>query len=245
MTASLSPTLTDFGMSWDDIIDKEWEARPFGPCWQAKHLSRAPERVRRNLELAKKFPHLINGRQGFASMDVADFPVVAFTAVTANNTDTNLFSTGIYTTIPAADMRAGKVYKASFGGVYTSTGTQGALTWTPRIGTSATPASNVTMGPSGAIVPTASITAGPWFGEFTFGITSLVSLALTAIAGNGNGFVTTGVPSGATAGIIYPWGGTLATTISNAAATFFFPSLLISVASQSYTPNWAVIRSYN
>jgi hypothetical protein len=40
-------------------------------------------------------------------------------------------------------------------------------------------------------------------------------------------------------------GGTVATTISAAAATTLNIDLTISVASQSYTCQWVILRSYN
>lgn len=226
-----------------EMIEHEQEAGMwFGPAHRYWHLQRAPEKVRKLLELAAKRPHVQGARQGFAAMDVADFPPSSFSPVTASATETNLWTQTVWTPIPAGDMRAGKVYKVSFGGVFTSTGTQGTLTWTPREGTSGTPGSNHTLGASGAIAPAASITAGPWFGEFTVGIRT-TDIALTSITGTGNGLVVT--HAGTATGTMYPMGGTVASNISNAAATALILSLTISVASQSYTCQWALIRSYN
>lgn len=236
------PVLSDIGLTVDDIIEREAACTPFGPFWRQKYFDRAPERIRRHIELAIKHPEIVNGRQGFASMDVNDFPPASFTAVTASATETNLWTPAIWTPIPANDMRAGKVYKISFGGVFTSTATQGTLTWTPRHGQSSTPSSNVTLGASGAIAPAASITAGPWYGEFTLGIRSL-GLAASGSTGTGNGFVVT---SGGTAtATMYPLGGAVPTTLDNVGATGLVMSLTISVASQSYQAQWALIRSYN
>ncbi len=238
------PTLRDFGMSIADIVEREQAAAPFrGAFWQKKYLDAAPEKVKRALEYSKRFPHIYAARQGFASMDVNDFPPSSFTAVTASATETNLWTPNIWTPIPANDMRAGKVYKVSFGGVFTSTGTQGVLTWTPRCGQSATPSNNIALGASNATAPAASLNAQPFYGEFTLGIRSL-GLAASGAAGTGNGFVVTQGAAAAT-GIMYVMGGTVAATIDNTAATGLIVSLTISVASQSYTCQWVVLRSYN
>ena len=231
----------------DELIDKEMESGVmFGPFHRHRVMMKSPWRIRRHLLMAERarVPGFapMAGRQGFASMDVNDFPPSSFTAVTASATETNLWTPAIWTPIPANDMRAGKVYKVSFGGVFTSTGTPGTLTWSPRSGQSGTPGSNVALGASGAIAAPASITAGPWYGEFTLGIRSL-GLAASGATGTGNGFVL--VSAGTATGVMYTLGGTVATTIDNTAAGGLIVSLTISVASQSYTCQWTVLRSYN
>ena len=234
-------------LALDEIIERELESGIlFGPAHRQRVFSKAPERVARHLRMAEKarirgFEPMM-GRQGFASMDVNDFNPSSFTAITASAAETNLWTPAIWTPIPANDMRAGKVYKVSFGGVFTSTATQGTLTWTPRAGQSGTPSSNVALGASGAIAPAASITGGSWYGEFTLGIRAL-GLAASGATGTGNGFVTT--HSGTATGVIYNMGGTVATTIDNTANSGLIVSLTISVASQSYTCQWVVLRSYN
>jgi hypothetical protein len=145
--------------------------------------------------------------------------------------------------IPALDIQVGKFYKAAFGGVYTSTGTQGVLTWVPRAGTSGTPASNSTFGASNATAPAASLTGAAWYGEFSFGCYA-VDLARTAISLRGQGFVVVQGAAAAT-GIMYVNGGTNITNNNNKAATGFVVDLTISVASQSYTCQWVVLSSRN
>lgn len=234
-------------LTFDDIVEREIDSGIlFGPYHRQRVMSTAPERVARHLRMAEKarlagFVPMM-GRQGFASMDVNDFPPASFTAVTASATETNLWTPAIWTPIPANDMRSGKVYKVSFGGVFTSTATQGTLTWTPRAGQSGTPASNVTLGASGAVAPAASITAGPWYGEFTLGIRA-IGLAASGATGTGNGLVVT--HAGTATGTMYVMGGSVPTTIDNTAASGLIVSLTISVASQSYTCQWTALRSYN
>ncbi len=120
---------------------------------------------------------------------------------------------------------------------------QGVLTWTPRCGQSSTPSSNVTLGASNATAPPASLTTQAWYGEFTLGIRT-IGLAASGATGTGNGFVVVQGAAAAT-GIMYVMGGSVPTTLDNTAATGLIVSLTISVASQSYTCQWVVLRSYN
>lgn len=231
--------------SLDDIVERERRAGmilgPFEQRWL--HERKAPTEVRRLLERARQRPKIVGARQGFMSMDVNDFPPTNFTAVTASATETNLWTPAIWSPIPANDMRAGKCYKVSFGGVYTSTGTQGVLTFTPRAGQSSTPASNVTLGASNATAPAASLSGQAWYGEFTMGIRSL-GLAAAGATATGNGFVLVQGAAAAT-GINYVMGGAVPTTVDNTAASGLIVSLTISVASQSYQANWVVMQSLN
>ncbi|GEM_PF-1781117 len=236
-------TMRDAGITLDDLIEREQQFVPFGPFWRSKYLEKAPESVKQHFRMAKKYPHIMGGRQGYDSMDVNDCPPASFTAVTASATETNLWTPAIWTPIPANDMRAGKLYKVCFGGIFTSTATQGVLTWTPRFGQSSTPASNITLGASNATAPAASLTGSAWYGEFTLGIRSL-GVAASGATGTGNGFVIVQGAAAAT-GIMYVMGGTVATTLDNTTAQGLIVSLTISVASQSYTCQWVAQRSFN
>jgi hypothetical protein len=140
-------------------------------------------------------------------------------------------------------MRAGKVYKVSFGGIFTSTATPGTLTWTPRAGQSSTPSSNASLGASNATAPPASLTNAAWYGEFTMGIRSL-GLAASGATAAGNGFVIV-QGAAASSAVVYCMGGTKPTNVDNTAASGLIVSLTISVASQSYTCDWVAMRSYN
>jgi hypothetical protein len=229
----------------EDIIDREITAgQPFGPFHRRWLLERAPEKVRRNLDLAAKRPDLVGmpasqftGPEGAVSANPS-----SFTSVTASATDTNLWVPSIWTPIPANSARAGGVYNIKFGGVFTSTATQGVLTWTPRYGQSATVATNPTLGASNATAPAASLTGAAWYGEFT---ATIRALGLAAAGGTitGNGFVVTQGAAAAT-GTMYVLGGTVPTAFDNTAASGLVVSLTISVASQSYTCQWVTpVRS--
>lgn len=230
-----------------ELAEREMAAgKQFGPFHRQWLMAKAdiPESVRRNLVLAERFPNIVNmPRQGFEAMDVNDFPPASFTAVTASATETNLWTPAIWSPIPANDMRSGKSYIVSFGGVFTSTGTQGVLTFTPRVGQSGTPASNVTLGASNATAPPASLTGQAWYGQFEWGVRT-IGLAASGATGTGNGFVVVQGAAAAT-GVMYVLGGTVAATVDNTAATGTIVSLTISVASQSYTCQWVKHRSSN
>ena len=224
----------------EDIARKEMAAGHFGPFCQQLWLARAPRHVKEGLK--RKLP-LYASRQGFEGMDVNDFPPASFTAVTANATETNLWTPAIWTPIPANDMRSGKIYKVSFGGVFTSTSTPGLLTWTPRCGQSSTPATNISLGASNVTAPPASLTTQAWYGEFTMGIRS-IGLAASGATATGNGFVFVQGAAAATA-VVYTMGGSVPTNVDNTAATGLIVSLTISVASQSYTCQWVAMQSLN
>lgn len=214
---------------------------PFHRNWLLKNA--APERVRAYMEKAKQFPHIYNAGQSFATMDTMRFPLNAQTAVTASATRTNLWDPTVDGVIPALDIQAGKMYDAKFGGIFTSTGTQGVLTWVPSEGTSGTPSSNHTFGASNATAPAASLTNASWVGEFTFGCYA-VDVARTAISLRGSGYIFAQGAAAAT-GIVYVMGGTNVTNCNNKNATGFVVDLNISVASQSYQCQWTALRSYD
>ena len=222
-----------------DLIEREQAAgEAFGPFHRSWLHERAPERVRRLLELAAKRPDLIGmpasqytGPEGQVSVNPS-----SFTAVTASATDTNLWVPAIWTPIPANSARAGGLYNIKFGGVFTSTATQGVLTWTPRYGQSATVATNPTLGASNATAPAASLTGAAWYGEFS---ATIRALGLAAAGGTitGNGFVITQGAAAAT-GTMYVLGGAVPTAFDNTNASGLVVSLTISVASQSYQCQW-------
>lgn len=222
----------------DDVIERELAAGElFGPFHRAWLSERAPERVRRNLKLAAERPNLVAADAGYAALEGQNSANPAsFTAVTASATETNLWVPAIWTPIPANSMRAGKVYRVAFGGVFTTTATQGVNTFTPRVGQSGTPATNVTLGASNVTAPAASLTTQAWYGEFTMVVRSL-GLAAAGATVTGNGFVLTQGAAAAT-GTVYVMGGAVPATADNTAASGIIVSLTISVASQSYTCQW-------
>lgn len=188
-----------------ELVEQEREAGVrFGPFERHWLLERAPERVRRNLLLAQKYPHLVAmARQGFASLDVNDVNTAAFNARNTSSAELNILGTDInsvcpqavinqYCALPANDARAGKSYEVLFGGLYGNTATP-TLIWTPRWGSSTTVATNVTLGASPTVTTISGVTAQPWLGRFLFHVRTAPPGA-TLGTGKGAGFVAMTIP---------------------------------------------------
>ena len=173
----------------DDIIARERACGVFGPFSQQRWLARAPQHIKDHLSRARKFPGVYGASQGFGTM-VGNpvYPPSSFTPITASATETNFWTPAIWTPIPANDMTAGKGYHVKCGGIFTSTGTQGLLTFTPRCGQSSTPSSNITLGASNVTAPPASLTSQAWYAEFTMTIRAL-GLAASGATGTGILFI--------------------------------------------------------
>lgn len=242
-------------LSVDEIIERELAAGvPFGPVHRHWLLQRAPEKVRRNLELARQHPDLLMARQGFASMDVNDVNTAAFGAINTSLAELNMLGAtqaiiNQFCAIPANDARAGKVYQLEMGGVYGNTGTP-TIIITPRWGTSATPATNITLGPSGTFTTITGTTALPYYIVFTLAIRTSPPGA-TLGTGYGTGIVSLGIPVTSSQFMTDLYiGGTAATidTTGQGAAgcgLTMNATWSASSASNTSTCQWFLIRSLN
>lgn len=124
-------------------------------------------------------------KQTFASVDVSEIPPASFTAITTS-TKANLWTANLWTPISAFDMRAGKAYVLEFGGIFSTSATPGTVTFDPMFGQNATPASNISLGASRALTPTASLTNAAFSGRFVLGVRSLnIAASLATITGGG------------------------------------------------------------
>lgn len=181
------------------------------------------------------------GRQNFTSTDVAEFPPASHTPVTASATRTNLWVPALWTPISAFDLKAGRSWILRCGGVFTTTATQGTITFNPTFGQSATPASNIAFGASNAITWTASLTGQAWFAEFVFGVRQ-IGIAAAGATITGNGFVTI---KGAAAAVsqVADMGGTVITTADHSTAQGVCLDVTLSVASQSITAQWTHLQN--
>ncbi len=220
----------------DEIIDQERAAfgTALGPFERWKVRDKASEKMRFAFDcvdkgLARPFAdRIIPVMQGGASSPFASVvgqPEAApssFTAVGTTNVETNLWVPAIWSPIPANDMSAGKVYMHNSGGIFSTSSAAPTHTWTPRVGQSATPASNITMGASTATTMIASLSNVPWFSQFTFTIRTL-GLAASGAGATGNGFVVIGGITTAT-GVVQSIGATVASTVDNTAATGYILS---------------------
>lgn len=205
-----------------DLVEREIAAgMEFGPYHRHWLLERAPEKVRRNLELARQRRQFYAGRQGFSTMDINDVNTGAFTARNTSASELNIIGDTAngaapqaminqYCAIAANDAKAGKSYRVTFGGTYGNTGTP-TLIWTPRWGSSTTVGTNVTLGASATVTTITGVSALPWFGQFDFDIRTAPPGA-TAGTGKGFGCVWMGIPV-TNSQTLQTWyiGGTLAT----------------------------------
>jgi hypothetical protein len=148
------------GITISEFVDKERECGlRLGP-FERFHLlnkSHVPERVRRYLLLAKEHPHLVGmPQQGFTGMVTGPGGVntAAFGAINTSLAELNMLGAtqaiiNQYCAIPPTDIYPGKVYELKMFGTYGNTGTP-TMIFTPRWGTSTTPATNVTLGANAA-----------------------------------------------------------------------------------------------
>src|SRR6478735_250518 len=183
-------------------------------------------------------------RQGFMDAPL-DAPPTNFTALATFTAEANLWTPALWTPVNAFDMRAGKMYKCSGGGIMQSA-TAVSWTFTPRFGVSATPSSNITFGASAAVPTTGTVPASsPWYFEFTWVVSSL-GLAASGCTATGNGFVV--VPSTAILnGIVIPMGGAVPTTLDHTTNQGFILSATCgaSASTNSLQVNWVVLQPLN
>lgn len=238
-----------------DLIDKERAAGlHFGPWHRHWLVSKAPERARRYLELSRKHPQIVMARQGFGSMDINDVNTAAFGAINTSLAELNMIGAtqaiiNQYCAIPANDARAGKVYQLEMGGVYGNTATP-TIIFTPRWGTSTTPATNITLGASGTFTTITGTTALPYYIKFTFAIRTSPPGA-TLGTGWGNGVVSLGIPVTSSQFVTDLYiGGTAATIDTTGQGTAgcgltMNATWSASSVSNTSTCNWFLLRSLN
>lgn len=236
-----------------ECIDIEREVGvEFGPYHRYWLLQRAPEKVRRLLELAQKHPDLVATRQGFGALDLNDANTSSFTARNTSASELNILGDSANGTtpqsyidqfckIPINDPRAGKVYEVTFGGIYSTTGTP-TITWTPRWGSSTTVATNVTFGAGPALTTASGASNLPWLGRCVVVIRT-AGLGATGGTAMADGFVVMGA-------LAVSMGGTQATidtTGQGAAGVGITINATwgTSSASNTYTPQIYFLRSLN
>lgn len=242
--------------SYEELIERERAAGvPLGPFHQQWLLdNRAPERVRRYIELGRKYPHLQMARQGFNSMDTNDVNTAAFGAINTSAAELNMLGAtqaiiNQYCAIPANDARSGKVYRIEMGGTYGNTGTP-TMVFTPRWGSSTTPGTNISLGPNAAWTSITGTTALPYYICFTVTIRANPPGA-TAGTAYGTGTAELGIPvtSSQVAATIMlgNTAATIDTTGQGAAGCGVTMNLTWSASSASNTSTcqWWVLRSLN
>lgn len=164
-------------------------------------------------------------------------------AITAT-VETALWPVALFTPINVGDIRPGKIYQCKAGGIYSTSASASTLTITPRIGVSATAATNITLGASVAQTVPVSLTGVPWYLQFTLVIRT-VGLAGANSTAMGNGFFV-GQGTAATAGTAnaLAFGGTSASFDASVAEGIWIGWTLATNAG-SCTPEWLTWQSLN
>lgn len=160
---------------------------------------------------------------------------VSNTAIVAT-TETGLFQAS-QITIPALDVRPGKMWKLTAGGLVT-TGGSGTLVITPRWGTTT---SGITIGANAAQTVPISITNQPWTLEFNC-ICRTIGLAGVNSTFIGTGFFTSNATGTAGTSFQVNFGGTSATGDPTLGGLFI--GWTLSVAG-SVTPLYCILQSLN
>jgi hypothetical protein len=186
----------------EELIDRERAAGvAFGPFHRRWLLDRPglPESIRRNLVLAQRYPHLVAARQGLSTMDTNDVNTAAFAAINTSLAELNMIGAtqaimNQFCAIPPNDARPGKVYELTMGGTYGNvSATTPTMIFTPRWGTSTTPATNITLGANAAWTSITGTTGLPYLIDFIFTIRTAPPGA-TLGTGYGLGTVSLGIP---------------------------------------------------
>jgi hypothetical protein len=173
-------------------------------------------------------------RQNF--MDLTQDPQTANATALVATTIEDLWPAATYSPIQAFEGRVGKIYKITAGGIW-STGASGTMIITPQTTTSGN-----TLGVSATVTVPVSITAIPWYLEFT----AVIRTIGTAGTMMGTGvFWSGGIAANTSPGAntVIPFGGTSATfdtTVLNGITI----RKTLSVAG-SVTPMYAVMQSIN
>lgn len=233
-------------LTFDELIDLERHAgQAFGPYHREWLLRRAPEKVRRLLELGGLHPEIVGGGTTFVGMPAQLFPGASLkAAINTTVTETNLWDPGLFAPIAALTMKAGQVYEVEFGGVMGTTATP-TIVWTARYGTNnSAPPTGTTFGAS-PTVTLGTFTAQPFYGKFVMGC-RLVGVAASGATVTGNGFVC--MPAAAAATVVpqTPFGGAILTTADHTIAQGIGVSIIwgASSASNTLTPQWMTFKSF-
>lgn len=176
-------------------------------------------------------------RQYFADM-LTEPLSTAFATITAT-TETVLIPT-IQTPIPALDPRAGKVYKLTVGGVWT-TGTAGTITLTPRYGTTI---SGVALGGSPAQNYVASISNAPFIFEYWLAVRALGQAGVnSSVVGSGR-LTINGAAATAGSSTEVVCSSTASVSVDTSIASGLWIGVTSSVA-PSIVPHWHTWQALN
>jgi hypothetical protein len=169
----------------------------FGTFHQQWIRARAPESVRRYLALGRKHPGLQMVSQGFEAFVGGTAATAAFGAINTSAAELNMLGAtqaiiNQFCAIPANDAVPGRTYQIKLNGTYGNTGTP-TMIFTPRWGTSTTPATNVSLGANTAWTSITGTAGLPYLIQFDFTVRTAPPGA-TAGTGIGFGFALLGIP---------------------------------------------------
>lgn len=168
--------------------------------------------------------------------------ILTYSTVT---TEAMLWPVATITPVSAFEFRPGKMHRLTAGGIITLPANTGSITLTPRIGQSATVATNVTLGASGALFSPGATTNRPWILELntlcrTVGVTAG---ATSTVMGWGK-FMTQGLLTTGSAPFVLTMGGTSA-TVDVGVASGIGVSIIWGTTAGSITTQFAVLQSLN
>lgn len=180
-------------------------------------------------------------RQYFADL-LADPQIANGSALVATTAEL-LWPVGTYSQIPANDARPGKIYKVTAGGIISTSGSASTLIITPCYGTSATVATNTTLGASVTQAMIVSITNVAWLLEFFLVCRTLGAPGANSTI-NGTGTLAFSAVAGTASNTTcMSFGGTSATVDLSINQSLVFGKTL-SVAG-SVTTQYAFLQSLN
>ncbi len=176
-------------------------------------------------------------RQYFADL-LVDPPTLNPAAPISATVETSLWPAPLFSPIAVGDIKAGKVYKVTAGGIY-STSTSGTLIITPRVGQGT---AGITLGANAAVNVPVSLTNVPWFLEL-YVVIRTVGLAGSNSTAIGSGTFTGSASSAVGTSLGFAIGGTLA-TFDASITEGINVGWTLSVAG-SCTPQWVTMQSLN
>jgi len=174
----------------------------------------------------------------FEDAPYCDTAIANQSAVTAT-TETGLWNVAQFTPIPANDARAGKIYRLTASGIY-STGASGTLIITPRFGTTT---GGVTLGASVTQTVPINLTNEAWFMSAILVVRTVGASGTNSTVMLGGMFQGGGIAGTAGSSCDICFGGTSG-TVDVSTASGLFIGWTLSVAG-SCTPQNIVWQSVN
>jgi hypothetical protein len=184
-------------------------------------------------------------RQYFSDV-IIDPPLANLTAITSTS-ETNWWNIPQFSPIHAFDSYrgAGKIFRLSAGGIYSTSTVAPTLILNYRVGTSATPGTNISLGVSVTQTLPASLTNEPWFLQAILVVRSIGAPgANSTVIGTAN-WQGGGAAATAGSGPQIAIGGTQASVDLSIESGLCISGTWSTTATNSITPQWVVMQSLN